>query len=123
MAVQDDAKSSSERKSGDGNEDLPIFNAENLQINVKSLYYSRTFLSIVGGVVAGIWGFTGLTGFVFYFLVMALTSLGLLAKANFSTGNYFDSWNRIALDGFFGGLMVCFLEYLVACSRLYSVPS
>ncbi|PKU80932.1 hypothetical protein MA16_Dca021451 [Dendrobium catenatum] len=60
----------------------------------------------MGGVVAGIWGFTGLMGFVFYLLIMAIASLGLLAKAKFSVGNYFDSWNRIILDGFFGGLMV-----------------
>lgn len=105
MAVRDDARSSSEGKPGDGGDDLIIFHAENLQSNMKSVYYSRTFLSIVGGVVAGIWGFTGLIGFVFYLLIMAFTSLGLLAKARFSVGNYFDSWNRITLDGFFGGLM------------------
>ncbi|KAH0461862.1 hypothetical protein IEQ34_009437 [Dendrobium chrysotoxum] len=68
-------------------------------------FCSRTFLSIMGGVVAGIWGFTGLMGFVFYLLIMAIASLGLLAKAKFSVGSYFDSWNRIILDGFFGGLM------------------
>ena len=70
------------------------------------LFGSRTFLSIIGGVVAGILGFTGLKGFVFYLLLMALTSLGLVAKAKFSTHTYFDSWNRVLLDGFQGGLMV-----------------
>ncbi|XP_039123911.1 ER membrane protein complex subunit 6 [Dioscorea cayenensis subsp. rotundata] len=93
--------SASEKKS----DDLEIFSAENLQSNMKSIYYSRTFLSIVGGVVAGIWGFTGLMGFVFYFLVMAIASLGLAAKAKFSVRAYFDSWNRIVVDGFLGGLM------------------
>lgn len=67
---------------------------------------SRTFLSIIGGVVAGIWGFTGLTGFIFYVLIMGITSLGLAAKAKFSAQTYFDNWNKILLDGFFGGLMV-----------------
>ncbi|XP_078168223.1 rab5-interacting family protein [Carex rostrata] len=86
--------------------DLPaIINGENLQSNMKSINYSRTFLSIIGGVVAGIWGFTGLTGFVFYFMVMLAASLGLAAKAKFSAGSYFDSWNRILLDGILGGLM------------------
>lgn len=73
------------------------------------LFCSRTFLSIIGGVVAGILGFTGLTGFVFYLLLMAVTSLGLVAKAKFSIHTYFDSWNRVLLDGFLSGLMVCFL--------------
>ncbi|KAJ0989128.1 hypothetical protein J5N97_007484 [Dioscorea zingiberensis] len=86
-------------------DDLQIFSAENLQSNMKSIYYSRTFLSIVGGVVAGIWGFTGLMGFVFYFLVMAIASMLFAAKAKFSVRTYFDSWNRIVVDGFLGGLM------------------
>ncbi|BAF05803.1 Os01g0683600, partial [Oryza sativa Japonica Group] len=67
---------------------------------------SRTFLSIISGVVAGIWGFTGLMGFVFYLLVMMVASLGLLLKAKFSIHTYFDSWNRILIEGVFGGLMV-----------------
>ncbi|KQK09216.1 hypothetical protein BRADI_2g46730v3 [Brachypodium distachyon] len=87
-------------------DEVPIFHAENLTSNVKSINYSRTFLSIISGVVAGIWGFTGLTGFVFYFLVMIVSSLGLLVKAKFSVHTYFDSWNRILLEGVNGGLMV-----------------
>lgn len=67
-------------------------------------------MSIIGGVIAGVLGFTSLMGFVFYFLVMAITSLGLTAKAGFSIHSYFDSWNRIILDGFLGGLMVQFYK-------------
>ena len=66
-------------------------------------------MSIIGGVVAGILGFTGLKGFVFYLLLMAITSVGLVAKAKFSIHTYFESWNRVLLDGFLGGLMVGFL--------------
>lgn len=95
----------SEKKSSDMTDDIPTFNAENLQNNMKMIYYSRTFLSIIGGVIAGILGFTGLNGFIFYFLVMAITSVGLAAKARFSIHSYFDCWNRIILDGFLSGLM------------------
>lgn len=77
--------------------------------NISYLCCSRTFLSIIGGVVAGILGFTSLKGFVFYFLLMMVTSLGLVAKARFSIHSYFDSSNRVLLDGFLGGLMVGFL--------------
>ncbi|KAG4378418.1 hypothetical protein GLYMA_17G036700v4 [Glycine max] len=100
---------SSKKKPGDGVNDLLTFNAENMQSNMKIIYYSRTFLSIIGGVVAGILGFTSLKGFVFYFLLMMVTSLGLVAKARFSIHSYFDSSNRVLLDGFLGGLMVGFL--------------
>ncbi|XP_008800913.1 ER membrane protein complex subunit 6 isoform X2 [Phoenix dactylifera] len=104
MAVHEDGRASGKRFHED-DDDMPIFNAENLQSNMKSIYYSRTFLSIIGGVVAGIWGFTGLMGFIFYFLIMAIASLGFAAKAKFSIQKYFDSWNRIVVDGFLGGLM------------------
>ncbi|XP_058091804.1 uncharacterized protein LOC131237819 [Magnolia sinica] len=105
MAVHEDS-SAVGKKSNDASNDLPIFNADNLQCNMKIIYYSRTFVSIIG-VVAGIVGLTGLMGFVFYFLIMAITSLGLMAKAKFSVHEYFDCWNRIIIDGFLGGLMVC----------------
>ncbi|GLT67263.1 hypothetical protein SLA2020_395840 [Shorea laevis] len=96
---------SSEKKSSEAANDVPTCGAENMQSNMKIIYYSQTFMSIIGGVVAGILGFTGLTGFIFYFLVMAITSAGLIAKTKFSVNSYFDCWNRILLDGFMGGLM------------------
>ena len=74
-------------------------------------------MSIIGGVIAGILGFTGLTGFIFYFLVMAITSVGLIAKAGFSIHSYFDSWNQIIFDGILGGLMVflsIFVNYFIS---------
>ncbi|XP_057959316.1 uncharacterized protein LOC131151849 isoform X1 [Malania oleifera] len=104
MAGRDDSRAP-EKKSSDSANGFPTFNAENFQNNMKIIYYSRTFLSIIGGVMAGILGFTGLTGFVFYFLIMAITSVGLTAKARFSIDSYFDCWNRIILDGFLSGLM------------------
>lgn len=76
------------------------------------VFFSRTFMSIIGGVIAGILGVTGWMGFVFYFLIMAITSVGLAAKAGFSVHLYFGSWNSILLDGFFGGLMVLFISLL-----------
>uniref|UniRef100_A0A452ZU50 ER membrane protein complex subunit 6 n=2 Tax=Aegilops tauschii subsp. strangulata TaxID=200361 RepID=A0A452ZU50_AEGTS len=90
---------------GTSSDDVPVIQAENLTSNVRSILYSRTFLSIISGVVAGIWGFTGLTGFVFYFLIMLVASIGLLAKSKFSVHTYFDSWSRILVEGVLAGLM------------------
>ncbi|PRQ39506.1 putative rab5-interacting protein family [Rosa chinensis] len=96
---------SSGKKSSEATNDVPTLNAESLQSNMKIIYYSRTFMSIIGGVIAGILGFTGLSGFVLYFLIMAVTSVGLIAKAGFQVHSYFDSWNQIILDGVLGGLL------------------
>ncbi|MFS7960168.1 putative rab5-interacting protein family [Helianthus anomalus] len=86
--------------------EVATFNAEKLQSNMKVIYYYRTFMSIIGGVIAGICGFTCLMGFVIYVLVMAITSVCLTALAGFSIHSYFDSWNRDLLDGFLDGLLV-----------------
>ncbi|CAA3010465.1 ER membrane complex subunit 6 [Olea europaea subsp. europaea] len=78
-------------------------------------------MSIIGGVIAGILGFTGLRGFIFYFLVMAITSVGIAAKAGFYVHPYFDSWNQILLDGFLGGLLsfVLFWMYSYFCIYIF----
>ncbi|KAL5564767.1 hypothetical protein UlMin_027931 [Ulmus minor] len=57
-----------EKKLSEAINDLPTFNAENLQSNMKVIYYS--------GVIAGILGFNGLMRFVLYFLILAITSIG-----------------------------------------------
>ncbi|KAI6691050.1 hypothetical protein NL676_027878 [Syzygium grande] len=103
MGGHDESETSGRKESEEI--DVPIFSSENMQSNMKVVYYSRTFMSIIGGVIAGILGFTGLTGFVIYFLVMAITSIGLIAKTGFSVNSYFSSWNQIIFDGFLGGLM------------------
>ncbi|KAK9288628.1 hypothetical protein L1049_017088 [Liquidambar formosana] len=103
MVIQEAGASG--KKSSEAMNDVPTLSAEKLQSNMKVIYYSRTFLSIIGGLIAGILVFTGLTGFILYFLVMAVTSVGLIAKARFSVHSYFDCWNRVILDGFVSGLM------------------
>ncbi|CAI9762594.1 unnamed protein product [Fraxinus pennsylvanica] len=104
MASRDES-SVPRKQSSDVADEISTFNAENMQNNAKIIYYSRTFMSIIGGVIAGILGFTGLTGFIVYFLVMAITSVGIAAKAGFSVLPYFNSWNQILIDGFLGGLL------------------
>ncbi|KAJ0255343.1 hypothetical protein HA466_0101100 [Hirschfeldia incana] len=122
---------SSEKRSKDVvMSDIPTFSAENLQKNLKVIQNSRTFLSIIAGVLAVIIGFTSLTGFVFYFVVMLITSVGLIAKAGFSADLYFDSWNRVLFDGFLGGLMVfaiisfyCIFSVYVVLSNLFKAQT
>ncbi|GFP98493.1 er membrane protein complex subunit 6 [Phtheirospermum japonicum] len=113
MAVHEDS-SAHKNKSSDGLDEISAFNVENMQNNTRIINYSRTFMSIIGGVIAGILGFTGLTGFVFYFIVMAITTVGLAAKTGFAVHSYFDSWNRIVFDGILSGLL--YQTPFISCS-------
>ena len=61
---------------------MPI-NSRNVMHNTKSLNFSRTSLSVLGGGVAGILGLSSLFGIVFYFLasgILGLYYLGLNSR-------------------------------------------
>eukprot|EP00245_Coleochaete_scutata_P015744 TRINITY_DN7142_c0_g1_i1.p2 TRINITY_DN7142_c0_g1~~TRINITY_DN7142_c0_g1_i1.p2 ORF type:complete len:124 (+),score=10.62 TRINITY_DN7142_c0_g1_i1:54-425(+) len=99
------AVTTSEDKKSKNEDESLMYSAESMQHNVQAVYCCRTFLAIIGGCVTGIMGFTGILGFFCYFLTMGIASAGLFVKAKFNVGKYFDSWNRLALDGVMGGLM------------------
>ncbi|CAI7918886.1 unnamed protein product, partial [Closterium sp. NIES-54] len=66
----------------------------------------RTYLAIIAGVVAGILGLTGISGFLCYIFVMALGAVGLFIKTGFHINKYFDTWQRIGgMDGLTQGAM------------------
>ncbi|MCO5553867.1 hypothetical protein L7F22_007392 [Adiantum nelumboides] len=112
MASKGRGKQVAEKKMDSHADEVPLYSAENIQHNMRSIYYSRTFLSIIGGVVAGILGLTGIAGFLFYFGIMMATSAAVVVKAGFDVGKFFDSWNRITLDGLTAGLMVSLTLFL-----------
>ncbi|BBN19306.1 ER membrane protein complex subunit 6 [Marchantia polymorpha subsp. ruderalis] len=94
-----------EEKKSDDIMETPAYSAENVQHNMRIIYYSRTFLSIVGGVVAGVLGLSAISGFLCYFIIMLLVSGGIAAKTKFDIFSYFDSWQRITVDGITAGFM------------------
>ncbi|TVU42737.1 hypothetical protein EJB05_09158 [Eragrostis curvula] len=55
-------------------------------------------------------------GCVFYFVIMMVASIGLLAKSKFSFQTYFHSWSRFSIEGVFGGLMTKLLSVSI-CRR------
>ncbi|CAI9776764.1 unnamed protein product [Fraxinus pennsylvanica] len=81
--------------------------------------FSRNLCLLLEESLPKFWDSAGWTGFIFYFLVMAITSIGIAAKAGFSVRPYFDSWNQILVDGFLGGLLVCLF---VACIKFFLFP-
>ncbi|GAQ83187.1 hypothetical protein KFL_001390050 [Klebsormidium nitens] len=76
-----------------------LFNGEAMQANIRSVNFSRTFLSLVAGAVAGILGLRGIPGFLFYFVIMAAQSGTLLLKAKLNAAVYFLSLQAVVFDG------------------------
>ena len=80
---------------------------------------SRTYLGIVGGVVAGVLGLTNLRGILFYFVTQLMLSLACLAKMNFKWAVYFPakkhfiSMNILAAASSYVAACVFFLSLCV----------
>ena len=64
---------------GGGSNPMPI-NTRNVMHNTKSLNFSRTSLSVLAGVVAGVLGLSPLLGFLFYFMASGVLGLYYLAQ-------------------------------------------
>ncbi|KAK3286960.1 hypothetical protein CYMTET_5508 [Cymbomonas tetramitiformis] len=97
-------------KGKDGKLERHFLSQENMQNNLKAVYFCRIFMSIVAGVVSGILGLTNIPGFIIYFLFMGLTSGGLVLKSFGSPAAYFHSWNKITFDGCTAGL-TCYVLF------------
>eukprot|EP00244_Chara_vulgaris_P010988 TRINITY_DN5260_c0_g1_i1.p1 TRINITY_DN5260_c0_g1~~TRINITY_DN5260_c0_g1_i1.p1 ORF type:complete len:114 (+),score=15.37 TRINITY_DN5260_c0_g1_i1:89-430(+) len=97
------------KKTMDDDSEGKLYCVENIQHNQRIVYYSRMFLSIVGGCVTGILGLTGIGGILCYFITMAIATLALFMKTGFSADKYFVSWYALGVDGIFSGLMSFFL--------------
>ncbi|GJP43813.1 hypothetical protein CLOM_g3225 [Closterium sp. NIES-68] len=93
----------------------PLFSGPNLQKNLVAVNHSRTYLAIIAGVVAGILGLTGISGFLCYVFIMALGAVALFIKTGLHINKYFDTWQRIGgMDGLTHGAMSFVLFWTLA---------
>ncbi|EFA85202.1 transmembrane protein [Heterostelium album PN500] len=78
--------------------------AEFLAMNQKSMYFCQILIATVGGSVAGILGFSGIPGFIFYIFVhLVFCSLYNLKDKNLQ--QYFISPKTMWYDSISSGLM------------------
>lgn len=96
--------------------DQEVLSLEALGQNKRKIYSCRTFLSIVLGSVVGVFGLTGLYGFLAYFLVSGILTSILLLKITSKT-RFFDTWSTPWTEGIFQGL----LTYILFWTILYDI--
>jgi len=91
-----------------------VFNSQ----QVLNLYFlhSRTFQSIIGGILTGILGFNGLWGFVLFFAYAGVGSLLLWLNLGKHSSTYFLGTGQL-LSGWKTGLM----EYLLFWIMFYNI--
>ena len=103
-----------------GNQPNPI-NSRNVMHNAKSLNFSRTSLSVLAGVVAGILGLTSLYGFLFYIVVSGVLGLYYLLSEATSDAVHFLNKQQLVTgfvaENLFTYILVWTLMY--GCVHVY----
>ncbi|EFC50063.1 predicted protein [Naegleria gruberi] len=90
--------------------------------NDNVVYKCKIFISLVFGIVAGIFGLSGLSGFLFYILVSVVISsvlIGLVLPKPFSIDGVFTSWSNIIFGGFTQGLLTYILFWTISYDMVY----
>ncbi|EYC41600.1 hypothetical protein Y032_0562g3486 [Ancylostoma ceylanicum] len=75
-------KTKASDKNKDKQKGLEVFSESAMRNNFSSLEYSRTCQAAASGMAAGILGLTGIPGFIFYFVTVAIQVGILLLSAS-----------------------------------------
>ena len=108
------------KMSGKASQPNPI-NTRNVMHNTKSLNFSRTSLSVLSGVVAGILGLTSIYGFLFYIITSGLLGLYYLLSEARSDATHFLNKQQLVTgfvaENLFTYILVWTLVY--GCVHVY----
>ena len=102
--------------------DEKYFNKHNpvvLQRNLKAISDARLVTTIFTGVAAGILGFDGLLGVVFYFAVDIVVALVLLIRFGFSAEPYYQSLKQIMTTGLGSSVMTFMVSWVLFHNLVY----
>ena len=103
-----------------GTQPNPI-NSRNVMHNAKSLNFSRTALSVLAGVVAGILGLTSLYGFLLYFVVSGVLGLYYMLSEATSSAVHFLSKQQLVTGFVFENVFTYILVWtlMYGCVHVY----
>ncbi|KAL9653772.1 hypothetical protein ABK040_008637 [Willaertia magna] len=101
-----------------GSEEIAL---DKLAHNDNIVYKCKIFISLVFGIVAGVFGFTGFSGFLFYIIASLFSSIiiAIGLPKPFSVQNVFQSWSNVWLGGFMQGLLTYILFWTIAYDVVY----
>ena len=95
--------------------------SRNVMHNTKSLNFSRTSLSVVSGVAAGILGLSPLLGFLFYFIASGVLGLYSLAQRAATDAVHFLNKQQLVTGFVFENLFTYILMWTLVygCVHVY----
>ena len=87
--------------------------------NDRTLTSTRLLTTVCAGVVAGILGFDGAIGILFYLLADFLVGVILLARFGFQAKPYFQSLTKIFMTGFASNTMTFMVSWVFFYNLVY----
>jgi hypothetical protein len=78
-------------EASDATDTKHLISMEHLSYNMKKIDRFRTIIFIIGGMICGVSGITGLDGLIFFLVMSLITSVVLLIKIGFNLKGYFNS--------------------------------
>jgi len=87
--------------------------------NLKQITKCRTLTLIFGGTTAGIFGFDGLQGMMFYLALITIVSFAILAGLGFKGKPYFTKMSEAATTGLFSNLLTYLLMWVMFYNLVY----
>jgi len=85
---------------------VTLLNQQNVMRNARSVDNCRTAVSAIGGMTAGTLGLYGLSGFLFFTLVVLTLGALLTLRAGKDWNNYFFDRKQFLTQNFFGSLFL-----------------
>uniref|UniRef100_A0A1I7ZIT9 ER membrane protein complex subunit 6 n=1 Tax=Steinernema glaseri TaxID=37863 RepID=A0A1I7ZIT9_9BILA len=102
-------------------DEVVVFSEAAMRHNFGVLEYSRTCQSAAAGMAAGIFGLTGIPGFLFYIVIVVIQALFWHVKAGFEWKTYFTDVTLPVTYSFVGGLFtyILFWVFLYGMVHVY----
>jgi ER membrane protein complex subunit 6 len=79
----------------------------------------RTQCLIIGGITAGIFGFDGLQGMIFYVFLVGFISLMIAVRLGFNGKPYFMNLSQAATTGLFNNMLTFMLFWVMIHNFVY----
>jgi hypothetical protein len=90
-----------------------------LGFNMQNLDKCRTQSLVIGGITAGIFGFDGLQGMLFYLFLVVFVSIVIAIRLGFNAKPYFGSLSQATTTGLFNNMLTYMLLWVMFHNLVY----
>jgi hypothetical protein len=97
-----------------------LISREAMDQNLRQIHMAKAVIYILGGLICGVLGFTGLYGLLFYMGITAIVTLAIMAKMGFQLKKYTSTTaTNFAISGVFNHVLSFIMWWTLAFALVY----